>query len=752
MDQRLLRFFELRGIKRVSKTIDTMHTPSNEDTEIFDFLSLETNDDADMFYRDRRESFNNNIRARPGYLGTGVEDVFGDSDSEDDPEVQGDGETVRIRQHGGDNQDAETINQTVSHATDDDHGSPQDTAEEYFDMSSNYDQYEYTVVPARPVPDTEDIDQIVSSYINLEIHDPVLKSILQHNEELINPHDPDLSTLQTQNISEITLRQPATKFKDHLNLTFLGASHLNNHEFSRRYKNNLSVSLQSYLINASHSEIMIYEYNQLTHLPNEKPLLKFDTKPYVTTTSDRLISTWSHFPHTINYLKLGTWLGRDALGVCVDDGMVLIYFIDTILSNFKYGNSSVQIKINADYKLKLESSVWGLDFLSYEVDHIRYNLLVCSDNSQSITMFAYSEFDNKFSHVKSHQILHNIPDVSFMNHAYHSEKQIHSVNVSCGSISGELITFNFRFQLEEGPAENDDSNAIYYVDATMDHLDNHRNILTAVRFSRFVFFLPNVVNRVLLNEDVWTTKPCSSKYFKSVDSLAEVFGGNYNEAAYDIIKESLIFESISTDSSGLGLASKFQFFECPVVSLLTSEVLPFSKLTTVDDDFRRINKMVDHYHTESGYKEEIFMLISTSKKVGLFNEQLLVNCHTNRLFTVPVPHNEVLEYSNRISITHVIPELSAFIVVSQQGLVSIMRLTQHRGVYGMRQEFIFPNVVGLALGQTECRTILGLAVKNITGTPNNPRYVIYLSYNDGLVLCYDLSDVFSHNLKDDAEW
>lgn len=444
MDEKLLKFFELRGIKRVKKTIDTLHTPAAEDTEIFDFLSLETNDDADMFYRDRRESFNNHIRVRPDYLVRGMEEVW-DSDNNEGIDFQSEEEGEET-----DSDEDDIINTNIG-PTDDNQNSFESAAEQTNDLSTNYDQYEYTVVPAKTIPDSEEISRIAASFINLEVHDPVLKTILQHKEELINPQDPDFNTLQTQQISELTLRQPGTKFKDHLDLKFLGVSHLNNHEFSRRYKNNLSVSLQSYLITASHSEIMVYEYDSLTHLPKERPILKFDTKPYVTTTSDRLISTWSHFPHTINYLKLGSWLGKEALGVCVDDGMVLIYYIETILSNFKYGNTNVQIKINADFKLKLESSVWGLDFLNYQIDDIRYNLLVCSDNSQSITMFGYSEFDNHFCHVKSHQILHNIPDVSFLNYDYDATTEMHSVNVSCGSISGELVTFNFKFQLEKVP-------------------------------------------------------------------------------------------------------------------------------------------------------------------------------------------------------------------------------------------------------------------------------------------------------------
>ena len=54
-----------------------------------------------------------------------------------------------------------------------------------------------------------------------------------------------------------------------------------------------------------------------------------------TSSTDRLISTWPYFPHTINYLKTGNFNNKQVLGVCSDDGTLFIWYTETIINLVK---------------------------------------------------------------------------------------------------------------------------------------------------------------------------------------------------------------------------------------------------------------------------------------------------------------------------------------------------------------------------------------------------------------------------------
>ena len=70
-----------------------------------------------------------------------------------------------------------------------------------------------------------------------------------------------------------------------------------------------------YLVLGLNSELIVFGFDGLTNLPS-KQLLRIDTRPMYTSSTDRLISTWPYFPHTINYLKTGDFNNKQVLG-CV---------------------------------------------------------------------------------------------------------------------------------------------------------------------------------------------------------------------------------------------------------------------------------------------------------------------------------------------------------------------------------------------------------------------------------------------------
>lgn len=739
---------------------DEYHNDSSsleEDQQIFDFLSFERdNDDADTFYRDRRESFNNGIE-------------YDDEVSSDEEFMQGD----------------EIFNRYEYH-------SRSRTLPPRSNSSTNN-------LIANQLPQ-ETIDYHRSSYEELEIHNEFTKEHIRLMGGLINPFNPAYTQIDPGSHYQLVKTSPSNKYLNSLKLEFKYNCKLSNHEFVRKYKNNLSTiitdlkSNSAYLVNASNSEILVYDFDPITNIPNSKPFAKFDTKPFFTTTSDRLLSTWPYFPHTVNYLKTAFWMDQQVLGVCVDDGNIMIYYVDSLISHInKYStrdrdqnNGLFNIKINPDLKIKLESSAWGLDFLQYQDQYKNSKyVIITSDNSQSLTLFIYDKFDGIFYHVKSHQVLHNIPNVTFLN--YRLDNDLHVIKASCCSISGELIIFKFKFQPVAGPLNkrhdydlqedlghqeqtrlNGQSGLqrTYYVDSGMEQLELGTDANAFDMLKRYLFYQPRVVNRVLLREDCWTTIPIHKKYFSHQHSLNLVFGDpmvSHKAEISRVITESNIFNSLRHGDSNLGIAANWQYFESPVLNLnqdsYNHEFHP--KLTTVDDDYRRINKQFskfkqyeselkaesesqpDHLDENDNDLEENdhLIVVSTSKKVGLFNaNSLFCNSSTPSIFNVNIPFNEESKFTNRISISHLIPELSCYIAVSQQGLISIFRLCQHRGIFGLRQEHLFPNAIALSLSPNGYRTIIGICTRNISPLVDIPRFLLYVSYSDGLLLTYELSN------------
>ncbi|CUM45990.1 uncharacterized protein AC631_01125 [Debaryomyces fabryi] len=629
------------------------------------------------------------------------------------------------------------------------------------------------------------------------------------NGGIYNPLRSEFTAIEDSDPTRLVILPPAQKYRDLIELEALGVKKLMSLDNVRKYKNNISTIISDsygndFLVTCANSDIVIFDFDSISQLPNHYPVLRFDTKPTFTSTTDRLISTWPYFPHTINFLKTDTWLGKPVLSACLDDGTLMIWYVETITAQIvKFGltkNSKVSnmdpddaytnqnrfygIKIKPDFKLKMEASLWGLDFLSYGDDtESTHNLIVASDNSQSIVLFYYHEQDERFYHIKSHQVLHNIPEVSFLSSEIQND--VHTIKVTCASISGELIIFKFNFKLNNGPLDKDEyeyfrKEAIYYVDATMAQIESRRDNrlpeedlreteLKMKRFHRVVFNSPTVITRVLLGEDCWTCKPISSNAFKHVQSIRAMTGDhriNEEQEIEHIMNESEIldFQYDPLKTSHFGLSARWQFFESLVLTLTTKlsenqdSTLESAKLTGVDDDYRRIHKGIESFVSNIQQKHIAkkkslngksywpldtsatnMLAVSTSKKLGLFRaDTLFCNSATKKVFDLSIPFSDESKFSNRISITHIIPALLCFISVTQQGLISIMRLCQHRGLYGMRQEHIFPNALSLALGSRGYRTIAGLAIRDMS-FPTLPRYFIYVTYTDGIIVAYKLS-------------
>ncbi|RCK54713.1 hypothetical protein Cantr_04649 [Candida viswanathii] len=611
---------------------------------------------------------------------------------------------------------------------------------------------------------TADDEELDKSFEYIAGLPPPTSSILSEPEvtglanfEFSIKHQPfngeDYCTIDNSDFSRLLYKSPAEKFPNSLKLKHFGIKKMFADDF-RKFKNNLSAiisdGVNDFLVLALNSELVFFTFDQVSSLPSTQ-LLRLDTSPPFTSSTDRLISTWPYFPHTINFVKAGPFNGKQILAACTDDGTLLIWYNETLMSLVsqfqklnKQDNDSTIASASAtntsatvikpDFRIKMEASLWGLDFKTCN----GHSIIAASDNSQSIVLLYYHPVDQRFYHVKSHQILHNIPEVSIVS--YKEEGQEHIVQVSCVSISGEIIVFEFKFSVQEGPLDEADyehfkNELYYYVDSTMEQLENRNGIepneLSAIKlrkFNRVNFTEPLCTSRVVLSEDCWTIKPLDLGWFLPVGSVQDVFG----DSKIDETKE---LERIANESRILGKPSgMFQYFQSKTVSFEQpgDELYRSSKLTNVDDEYRRIHKEL-----VSGSTSEI-LLVSTAKKLAMFRfPSLFCNCSTPKVFDLPIPFNDESKFTNRMSITKVIPELLCFIAVTQQGLVTIMRLCTYKGIYGMRQEHVFPNAMSLSLGYHGYRTIIGLSVRN--RTIDVPCHNLYISYNDGLVIGYKLS-------------
>ena len=684
----------------------------------------------------------------------------------------------------------------------------------------------------------------LDGFSHWEVHDTTTLREIDGNFGLYDAYHPHFTVCDSADPMVLTRRPMAAMFRDSVQMRPVGTARLTGLRGVRRYKNNLAVVINDMLICGCNSEVLVYRFDALTLLP-KSPALRFDTRPAFTTSNDRVTSTWPMFPHTLNYMTTGEFAGQKVLGACSDDGTLMVWFAETIekvakeehgkynrkkriggddsnggdfgryedgdgafeeLGGFEEfggfqefggaqefggfgsprndGFSDSISSVPANFKLRVESSVWGMDFLTYDHEGMRHNVIAVSDNSQSLTVFYYHEGDARFYHVRLCQILHNIPDVSIVSHTVNCG--VHTLRISCASISGELVVFEVRFRVVSGPVEHHTSATVYYADELFVAPENAEvhDVPSSTRFGRVLFSAPRVVARTLLDSDCWTTKPVSSRDFVPVQSLRAVFGDpsidEHAETAH-IKTESRILGAVpdSVHSSHLGLAAGWQFFECVAAAFLppsgaVGAVLSSAKQTSVDSEYRRISKglrrwreigeekgkgigemgrgrggkekeesggeKVHGYDNRCGFDSQDFLVVTTSKKVALFRaDTLFCASATQTLFDVLMPRSEESKFTNRMSISHIIPELSCAIVVSQEGLCSVMRLTQHRGVYGMRQEYVFPNAPCMALGRSGFRSIAGVAVRDRTPPGAAPRFMVYIVYTDGIVLGYELS-------------
>lgn len=400
------------------------------------------------------------------------------------------------------------------------------------------------------------------------------------------------------------------------------------------FRNNIGVCWSDYDYVAFGSMILILENFQIIDT--------IETRPGYTTRQQIDSSTLPEEVHSINFLKVSKLNNKDVLSIACDDGRVLVYelFEDSIP------------KLYAE--MQLTSSVWGIDS--------KGDYIVASNNSHSITLFLIKE-GNIYFHTTT-KLLHNIPDLKIIR----VSNQI--VEVTCISISGELVIFEFNIYQEE-------DSILCKVD-----LPITINILNHEPKNRYKI-TSEIKKRLLLKDNGWTVNIIQESVFKETDI-------NYNfqcSKILNMIENSKILELTENElvTSNIGGSTKYEklFIETGQGPSYTDNENDY-----LNDFTQNITRVKNHYLRTNWNQNkkftEPFLLVTTSNLVGLYSgNELICNAYTGKVFNFM----DDSDFFDRLSITEIIPELNAVIIVTQAAKFSVFRFIKARGVYTMREEY-----------------------------------------------------------------
>lgn len=545
--------------------------------------------------------------------------------------------------------------------------------------------------------------------------------------------------------------QPAAKYESPLSMEYLGHVHV---QMPRMpvFRNNLMVASGRFdlLLVANMAEIYVFEYNPVTGVPYDKPSLIANTRPAETTAAMVQGANWPVDPHGINYIRLKQLRGREVLLAAGDNGRAYLFYVQDLLTEVRAKNAlrarnpgpdplDVRSPIEPFLWVSVNSSVWGLDI---EPNH---DLLAVSNNSHNAVVFFLGPFlDGRVANpalirrTVSPRLDHNIPDVEFVEieDAY---KRPHVFHLACIAISGEVALWEFHYGDSPGgsPQEDDDESVESPAGSgpgsesesgseVPHHGPSGGEGYQMRRFEQGVWWYKED-----LRQDGWCIKGVGEQDFKVVGSLYEATGNQWlnEDAIFKYFnKESIrILKGDENDTSTIQPGVRFSNYD---IETKFAQALRHSPWSTVAQDRhytlpicqkRDIKKTRYLKHRKNDPTKLLsppfnnsFFICTTKRSLYLCRvEDLYCNGARGNVFSWETPAGSNEGHFDRLSILLVVPALSAVIVASQVGVVSVFRLTRYRGVFCMRQEYCFPRAERRAFADIGSQIIAGVSISPI---------------------------------------
>ncbi|KAA8899156.1 hypothetical protein TRICI_006384 [Trichomonascus ciferrii] len=563
--------------------------------------------------------------------------------------------------------------------------------------------------------------------------------------------------------------QPASKYESPLSMEYLGHVHV---QMPRMpvFRNNLMVASGRFdlLMVANMAEIHVFEYNPVTGVPYDKPSLVVNTRPGETTAAMVQGANWPVDPHGINYIRLKQIRQREVLLAAGDNGRTYLFYVQELFTEVRRKNSErarnpgpdpldVRSPIEPFLWVSVNSSVWGVDI---EPNH---DLLAVSNNSHNAVVFFLGPFlDGRVANpalikrIVSPKLDHNIPDVEFVE-IEDRYKKPHTFYLSCIAISGEVALWEFSYDdtansphtdeeqtpssprrsrprgsggvppesLTDSEPESEPESSAMGLESESDEQEPHQGYEMRPFEGGMWWYKED------LRQDGWCIKGVCEQDFKVVSSLYEATGNQWlnEDAIFKYFnKESIrILKGDDDNTSTIQPGVRFSNYD---IETKFAQALRHSPWSTVAQDRhytlpicqKRDIKKTRYLKERKNDPEKLlsppfnnsFFICTTKRSLYLCRvEDLYCNGARGNVFSWETPAGSNEGHFDRLSILLVVPALSAVVVASQVGVVSVFRLTRYRGVFCMRQEYCFPRAERRAFADIGSQIIAGVSISPI---------------------------------------
>jgi hypothetical protein len=510
-------------------------------------------------------------------------------------------------------------------------------------------------------------------------------------------------------------------------------------------------------------------------------------------------------------MKVGRIKGHEVLVTAGDDSRVLVinimdisrggdvrsiellaaksaWGIDMIHNYIAVSDNSHRVHVyNMDEAVDCLFSPASIDDALKQADHLFTTLdMEWSRNVHRSTTLANGpalvmvSFGDYVRHSSSPYMSHNIPDVSFIDvedppaaASYGTFAGGPTLYLACISISGEIALWSFGSTVDVNAVSDEEEMEMY--ESVVEQLDGSPEYFTNRNFRHGVWRY-----RKTLKQEGWTITAVTERDFKQVRALCEVTSNRWiNEeallASFQRLSHQLLGDIRPHNGAALAplpsddahyLGTRFATIDIETLPLhhcvgrlpsrrghADAEPMPYYLLPICQRKFERIKaymearKATPEALVDPFLKDHYFVSTSARSLYLLQAEDLYCNAAQPNVFRWQLMDVADEIHLDRISMAQLLRGLSAIVIVSQAGVVSLFRLVSYMGVHSLRQEYVFPIFEGL---QFQYSIIVGIAASPIPDKEadvwkpyDDPhcvtRYRLIIFFQNGATLTYEVS-------------